>query len=250
MAREKPFPLRPGAVSALRAALEGVCMVDDLETERDKAFQVIMGAMLRHRSKAGHPNLRAFAQEISSLVVTAIGILNRPCEFADRAFPKGWKERNIVASKAIKELAWALAAMHQDERKHWVPPVATLTNWAGTKPNITTMDDGTVFDSGPPIPERKYYESVERWIEVTVEMAEIIKLRESLPRSSRQNRPEQIQFRVNLVTKAWNRHFDEEPKASDNSAFTTAVLTYYECIECRRPSHQAIKAALNLNRHR
>tara|TARA_R110001599_G_scaffold353459_3_gene592821 strand:+ start:9859 stop:10530 length:672 start_codon:yes stop_codon:yes gene_type:complete len=212
----------------------------------DRAFQVIKFAIAGHPRIAKNPNSDAFAREIADLLVKFIELRNSSKEEADYVYPRGWEQRTRVASQAILDLARTLETMHPGELKRWLPPSTILAKWAGTEPDITIFENGLEIEGGTPVPEDKYYESVERWVSIIIEMAQVVDLRKNLDSPGHTSRPDQIRFRVKLIAKAWISHFGTPPKTSSNSAFPSVVRQFYKFLGDKPPSHSNIGAALKL----
>lgn len=225
-------------------------MTGKLANEKRQAFDAVLGTIRKHQSIASHPNAEDFALEIADKVAAVHAQQTPLRESLKRELPPGWHLREKAASNAMLNLARTLEAMQPEERKRWVPPSETLAEWAGTKPDIKLFENGLTIDGGTPIPEDRYYEALQLWVRVAIEMASSIEFRKATPKPKRSQmlpRKFQIRHHVQEIARAWATHFGSAPAASGNSPFTETIQVFYELIDISPPSHPTIKAALENN---
>ena len=176
-------------------------------------------------SKASHPRLLDFVKSVAkhSAVLAAFGAGAEP-DF-DNWY--GWEERFKAAIRSVGDLSHTLAAMHNGERQHWLPP-RYVAGQAGAGSDVDLQ--AKAFDE---------------WLSMTHAIAEYFDTaRQRMDSKSKVS--EALSSHVWKLAALWAEHFDELPGAAEESPFTKVVQAYIVALypASKPPSHPSIAGAL------
>ena len=215
------------------------------EITLEKITLQLRGAISNHKSRASHPNLEDFISSIAHLVLKLSESHDKSGVGGELELPIGWRVRDRNASVSLESLAHALEGMSPTERAHWVPPSEYMMRAVGAEPQPEESENGISYSSDSSLVKDVHLRAVDQWIQCTLDIARLIKARNTMPRPKRVPRSEQIAFRVNQVRDRWFHHFGEEPNASANSPFVTVVEELFTVLDEQPPAHQTIRSALS-----
>lgn len=200
------------------------------------AYSVIVEGLTAHPSKASHPEIYPFAQEVADEVQAYVVSCESEKIETDEMWPRGSHERNRTATTSAITLSHALEKMTFKEREHWMPPAETLAEFSNSDVGANTTQS-----------TQEWEQAVSRWTELTIRIAKVLELREEQPNLRKRDfgtKAEQIGYVVTWMAKLWHKHFSDIPSASDGSPFTHVVQLYLECCGKPKASHPVIADAL------